>query len=333
MRVLIADDHRDSAASLALLLWTWGFEPTTVHEGLTALNLLREKNAPTLALLDWVMPGVAGVDICRELRKETSRPYTYVIMVTGQGGKDQMLDGLKAGADDYLVKPVDTHELCARVSTGKRILELQAKLLDTQCLLREQASRDSLTGIWNRRFILETVERELTRSRREAEPVAMIMADIDHFKQINDTYGHLGGDSVLHQIAQRLIAVLRPYDAVGRYGGEEFLVVLPRCGQREAFVLAERLRQCIDAEPVEFANKTIHVTLSLGIAVWDGEMTAQELLQISDTAMYQAKRAGRNCAFGAELFGKGYREIQHMACDYAREPMRLVGESLESKDR
>jgi two-component system, cell cycle response regulator len=320
MRVLIADDDKDSAQSLALLLWTWGFEPTTVHEGRSALNLLREKDAPNLALLDWIMPGADGVDICRELRKETNRPYTYVIMVTGQGGKDQMLDGLKAGADDYLVKPVDSHELRARLSTAKRILDLQASLLATQHLLREQASRDSLTVIWNRRCILESLERELTRSQREAEPVAIIMADIDHFKQINDTHGHLGGDSVLRQVAQRLIAVLRPYDAVGRYGGEEFLVVLPHCGLREAFVLAERLRHCVDAAPIEFANKTIHVTLSLGIAVWDGEMTAQELLQTSDTAMYQAKRAGRNCAFGAKVSGEGQKEFQPETCNFAREP-------------
>jgi two-component system, cell cycle response regulator len=294
MRVLIADDNRDSAESLAILLQAWGFDPIVVHDGLSTLAVLREPGAPTLALLDWVMPGANGIDICREIRRETGVPYTYVILVTGRGGREQMLDGLNAGADDYLIKPVDPNELHARLSTARRILHLQEQLLASQRLLREQATRDSLTGLWNRAMILETLERELARSRRDDQPVAAIMADIDHFKQINDTYGHLVGDGVLRQTAERLMAMLRPYDTVGRYGGEEFLVVLAGCGLKVALTLAERLRHGVETEPITEADKTIHVTLSLGIAVWDGQMTARELLRVTDDALYGAKRAGRN---------------------------------------
>jgi two-component system cell cycle response regulator len=295
MRVLIADDHPDSAESFAILLSAWGLEPTIVHDGLAALAFLRESTAPTLALLDWIMPGLDGPGVCREIRRETNRPYVYVILVTGRSGKAQMLDGLHAGADDYLVKPVDPNELHARLTTARRILDLQDQLLATQRLLREQATRDSLTGLWNRAMILETLQRELIRSQREHQPLAAIMADIDHFKHINDAHGHFMGDQVLRQTAQRLQGVLRPYDTLGRYGGEEFLIVLSGCDSSAALTLAERLRHCLDAEPIAEGDRTFHVTLSLGVCAWDGHMTAQALLQAADGALYEAKRVGRNC--------------------------------------
>jgi len=177
MRVLIADDNRDSAESLAVLLRIWGFVPVIVHDGQAALAFLREAAVPTLALLDWVMPGINGIDICREIRKEVKRPYTYVILVTGHGGKDHMVDGLTAGADDYLIKPVDPHELRARLNTARRILELHEQLLATQRLLHEQATRDSLTGLWNRTSILEILAREATAS--EALPQLFIEQTLD----------------------------------------------------------------------------------------------------------------------------------------------------------
>jgi two-component system cell cycle response regulator len=300
MRVLIADDNQDSAESLAILLRIWGFEPVIVHDGLAALAFLREAKVPTLALLDWVMPGMDGIAICREIRKEINRTYTYVILVTGRGGKNHMVDGLTAGADDYLTKPVDPDELHARFNTARRILELQEQLLDTQRLLHEQATRDSLTGLWNRAMILETLQRELNRSRRENQSLAVIMADIDHFKQINDTHGHLVGDRVLRQTAQRLQAMLRPYDTVGRYGGEEFLVVLPGCGATEALALAERLRQGMAAEPIADNDQAFQVTLSFGVSVWNSRISGQELLQSADSALYDAKRNGRNRVMSAE---------------------------------
>jgi two-component system, cell cycle response regulator len=296
MRVLIADDNKDAAETLAMLVEAWGYETITVYDGLAALAVLQGTGAPTLVLLDWIMPGMTGIDICREIRKDKARPYTYVILVTGRGDKDQMLAGLKAGADDYLIKPVEANEMQARLHTGKRIVELQEQLLATQRQLREQATRDSLTGLWNRATILEIFDRELARSRREGKLVSVIMADLDHFKSINDTHGHLVGDQVLRQTAERLRGVLRPYDTVGRYGGEEFLIVLPGCSTESALVLADRLRRCIEAELFRGQEVTLPLTLSLGIATGDGTAPPQELLRLADSALYRAKREGRNRA-------------------------------------
>jgi diguanylate cyclase (GGDEF)-like protein len=303
MRVLIADDHPASTHILALLVRRWAYEPVIVHDGPDALAALRGPDAPGLALLDWMMPGLNGTDVCREIRKDTHRPYTYIVLVTGQGRKGDMLDGLDEGADDYLIKPVDPNELRARLNAGKRIVTLQRELLATQKQLREQATRDALTGLWNRAMILEILDRDLARSRREGQPVSVIMADVDYFKRINDTHGHVTGDQVLRQTAQRLLTALRTYDTVGRYGGEEFLVVLSGCDAATALTLAERLRGCVDAEPVEDAGKRIGVTLSLGVAAWDGQVTAPDLLRTADEALYQAKCAGRNRTVRAALPG------------------------------
>lgn len=294
MRVLIADDHRDSAETLAFLLRVRGFEPVLVYDGITALDMLQTTDSPVLALLDWNMPGLNGTDICRAIRQDTARPYTYIIMVTGLGSKEQMLEGLNAGADDYLLKPVQTNELHARLNAGKRILELQDQLLRTQNLLREQATRDCLTGVWNRAMILDILNRELLRGRREGRPLTVIMADVDHFKNINDTLGHLVGDKVLYQTAQRMVTVVRPYDTVGRFGGEEFLVVLSGCNFDVSMALAERLRDCVGAEPVLSDGIAVPVTISLGVAVWNRHSSAQQLLEAADHALYQAKAEGRN---------------------------------------
>jgi diguanylate cyclase (GGDEF)-like protein len=188
--------------------------------------------------------------------------------------------------------------LRARLNAGKRILALQEQLLESQRQLREQATRDALTGVWNRAMILELLTREMTRSKRERRPLGVIMADVDHFKRVNDTHGHLAGDGVLRQVAQRLSAVVRPYDTVGRYGGEEFLIVLPGCDAGTTAALAERLRGSVAAEAVESEKVRVPVTISLGVAAWDGdEGHLAGLLRVADRALYEAKNAGRNRVF------------------------------------
>jgi diguanylate cyclase (GGDEF)-like protein len=295
MNILIAEDEVDLSHLLEVQVRLWGYQPVVVHDGLAALAALRAEDAPRLALLDWLMPGLDGVEVCRRLRGEPDGPYPYLILLTGQGGRQPMLDGLDAGADEFLAKPVDSAELKARLSAGRRIVALQEQL-------RRQASRDALTGLFNRAAVLAILERERVRAYREGRPLGVLLADVDHFKRVNDSRGHLAGDEVLRQAAQRMQSVLRPYDAVGRYGGEEFLAVLPGCDARATQSLAERLRACIEAAPMALDDGPLRVTMSLGATAWDGTEPAEasELLRAADEALYRAKAAGRNCTVLAQ---------------------------------
>jgi diguanylate cyclase (GGDEF)-like protein len=236
------------------------------------------------------------VEVCRKVRQRGQEPYIYLLLLTTKGRKENIIEGLDAGADDYLTKPFDPHELQVRLHAGKRIMTLQAELVETREALRVQAMHDSLTGVWNRRAILEVLGSELARSKREELPVAVAIADLDHFKRINDTYGHMVGDIALCEAAMRMRALLRTYDAIGRYGGEEFLMVLPGCTSQDAFRLADRLRVGMSQEPVKIPGGTIDVMCSLGVAASDTiailEPTA--LIQAADSALYRAKAGGRN---------------------------------------
>jgi diguanylate cyclase (GGDEF)-like protein len=289
MRILIAEDDPLLGQLLCEQVRPWGYEAVLLHNGLAALEVLRSPDAPRLALLDWLMPGLDGIEVCRRLRAEASPSYPYLILTTGQGGRQQMLEGLEAGADEFLTKPVEPVELKARLGAARRIIAMQEQL-------RDQASRDALTGLWNRAGALNILDRELQRARREGRPVAVLLADLDHFKRVNDTLGHLAGDAVLREAAGRLLHSVRPYDAVGRYGGEEFLIVLPGCDTDSALGLAERLRQSVAADPVEVEGGKVPLTLSLGVAVSAGQASpaALEVLRAADTALYEAKRTGRN---------------------------------------
>jgi diguanylate cyclase (GGDEF)-like protein len=296
MRILIAEDQIHVGHLLEELLRPWGYEAVIVPDGLAALGALQSPDAPQLALLDWAMPGLDGIEVCRQIRQDTDRPYTYVILITGEGSKREMLDGLEAGADEYLIKPVDAEELRARLTAGRRIVDLQNRLLTAQRQLREQATRDALTGLWNRRAILEILERELSRSSREGRPVGVILADLDYFKAINDEHGHLAGDRVLAETGKRMVAALRPYDGIGRFGGEEFLMVLPGCDAGVTRILAERLRRRVAGRSVEVDGKELAVTLSLGVSAWEsGRLdNVAGLLRVADEALYRAKADGRN---------------------------------------
>jgi diguanylate cyclase (GGDEF)-like protein len=302
MKLLLAEDDADQAQLLADLLRPWGYDPVIVPDGPAALVALRDADGPRLGLLDWGLPGLDGIEVCREIRRDLDMPYTYLVLLTGRGGHEVRISGLEAGADDFLAKPVDVPELRARLNAGRRILGLQEQLLTAQRRLLEQATRDSLTGLWNRAAILAVLDRELARASREGDPIGVLLADLDHFKQINDTHGHLVGDRVLRQAARRLQAELRSYDGVGRYGGEEFLVVLPGCDGPATLRLAERLRAGLEAEQVDLGDTPLTVTASLGGAWWrpQGKADAVALLRAADEALYQAKHAGRNRAVLAD---------------------------------
>jgi len=293
--VLIADDDPVSRRLLQVSLGNAGYRVVLAADGGEALRKWNEPDCPRLAVLDWMMPVLDGVEVCRTIRRSAREPYVYIVLLTAKGHQTEIIEGLEAGADDYITKPFDLQELKARLRAGKRILELQEQLVSAREQLRVQATHDSLTGLFNRMAILEALDREVTRSAREKKPLAVIMADLDHFKDINDTHGHQAGDVALRETARRMSASLRAYDSVGRYGGEEFLVVVPGSGLDAAFELAERLRQGVSAEPVSVAGEMIPITVSLGLAVSTAEICRpDQLLHQADEALYAAKRAGRN---------------------------------------
>jgi diguanylate cyclase (GGDEF)-like protein len=287
MRVLIAEDDAATRRLLEALLAKWRYDVLVTTDGVQAWQLLQQEDAPSLAILDWMMPGMDGVEICRQLRQQDVQSYTYVLLLTSRAQKQDVVEGMESGADDYLAKPFHPEELAARLRAGSRIVELQSQL-------RRQATHDELTGLWNRRAVLDALHRELERARRGRFSVGVVIADIDHFKLVNDTYGHLSGDAVLRNAALRMRDNLRAYDFIGRWGGEEFLFVLPGCDLENAALQADRLRRLLNDEPLATPAGPLGVTLSLGVAAGAGVGAAQALLAAADDALYQAKRAGRN---------------------------------------
>ncbi|MGA2435016.1 MAG: diguanylate cyclase [Bryobacteraceae bacterium] len=303
MRVLIADDDSVSRRLLANMLEKWNYDVLPASDGTQAWDLLRQEQAPRLAILDWMMPGMTGPAVCRELRRQRKEVYTYILLLTARNQKEDLIEGMEAGADDYITKPFDAQELKVRLRAGRRILDLQSELVSAREALREQATRDPLTCLWNRYSILDTLEKEVNRAGREGSTVAVVMADLDHFKEVNDTYGHLAGDAVLREAGRRMGSSVRSYDAVGRYGGEEFLIVLPEATTQSALHLAERLRAIVAAEPMNIAEGAVRASVSLGVtATQPGIHAAPEtLIRLADEALYRAKALGRNRVEWKEL--------------------------------
>lgn len=296
MKVLVADDSLVSRKLLEHSLRKWQFEVVMCEDGDSAWQVLETADAPRLAVLDWMMPGLDGVDIVKRLRSRSTDDYTYVLLLTAKDSQQDLLEGLSSGADDYLTKPYHEEELHMRLRTGQRILDLQQRLLATQEQLRIQAAHDGLTGLLNRTAGTGVLQRELARSRRENQPLAAVLADLDFFKGVNDTYGHQAGDDVLKETARRLVNALRAYDTVCRYGGEEFLLILPGIGADDALSLAERTRRAINAEPMVTNNVEIFSTISMGVA-WCPPtclISEETILEHADNALYKAKRNGRN---------------------------------------
>jgi len=296
LRILIAEDDSAFRRLLEDTLVRWGYEVMVCLDGSEACRILQSENAPQLAILDWKMPGMEGIEICRKIRKNAGDGYTYIILLTSQQRDEDLVTGMEAGADDYIIKPFKHNELKVRLRAGRRIIELQNELMAARDILREKAIRDSLTGLLNHEEILVVLDKELARSERDGVCVSIIMADIDHFKKVNDTYGHIAGDAVLRLTARKIQSMMRAYDAVGRYGGEEFLLVLPECCQECAVAFAHRLRACIGNEEMDTPEGMIPVTISLGVAGTGNDLRwdEQTLVKAADAALYKAKENGRN---------------------------------------
>jgi diguanylate cyclase (GGDEF)-like protein len=297
VRILIAEDDAISRRLLETILKKWGYDVVVAQDGVAAWSVLKQPDSPRLAILDWMMPGMDGIEVCHRIRERGNDvPYVYVLLLTARIQREDLLHGMEAGADDYVTKPFDANELKVRLRAGRRILDLQEQLMSAQEALKDQAARDPLTGILNRTAIFQVLEREISRSEREVGPLSVIMVDIDHFKRFNDTYGHLAGDAVLRETVRRMSASIRNYDAIGRYGGEEFLIVLPGCDAESGRGRADRLRQTVANEAFDTSEGRIVVTCSLGVGSMAGGKfaTPDDLIRCADNALYRAKGAGRN---------------------------------------
>lgn len=301
MKILVAEDDPVSRRLLEVTLSKWGYEVIACADGQAAWEVLKAPDAPQLVILDWMMPHMDGLQVCKNIRNPDERPaepYVYIILLTAKSQKTDMVTGLEAGADDYLTKPFDAQELRMRLRAGRRILDLLDELVQAREIMREQARKDSLTQLCTRATVLELLTHELDRSQRDSVdrdvPVSVVLADLDHFKHINDTYGHLAGDAVLREIARRMRDALRPYDSIGRYGGEEFLLVLSNCDTLGAAAMAERLLQAVRKDTIVLAEGTVSVTLSAGVATSGVVQDPELLLGAADAALYRAKRGGRN---------------------------------------
>jgi two-component system cell cycle response regulator len=292
--VLIAEDDPICRRVLQNRLANWGYRVITTENGLDAWEILQQANAPDLLILDWMMPGIDGPELCRRIREKQHRTYPYILLVTGKDDTQDLVRGLEAGADDYLSKPVDPTELRARLQVGKRILTLQHELIQAREELRFQANHDALTGILSRAAILSLLDRELQRGARAGTSTGILMMDLDHFKMVNDTYGHVTGDAVLKEVGRRINQAVRSYDFLGRYGGEEFLAVLSECSPTDVRTVAERVRSAVADTPIQTAGTSLWVTISAGGVVTSNLAPGVDLLSAADTVLYEAKANGRN---------------------------------------
>jgi two-component system cell cycle response regulator len=304
LRILVADDDPISLHLMGRTLKHSGYEVMTADNGRQAARELCKSGGPRLALIDWMMPELDGPGVCREVRRRHDDAYVYMLLLTAKQSSGDVVHGLEAGADDYLTKPCHPAELKARLNTGRRILQLEDRLVQAREEMRYQATHDALTSLLDRGAILSLLQGELRRSAREQSPLSLLLCDLDHFKKINDIYGHMAGDEVLQQVSKRLLNAVRSSDDVGRYGGEEFLIVLNGCSTSELKERAEEVRSSIKCLPCVTSYGTISLTLSVGaitVENWDRLLPIELFLKELDAALYRAKDAGRNRVVYAEL--------------------------------
>jgi two-component system cell cycle response regulator len=297
VRILVADDDAVSRSIMRRLLTQCGYEVTTASNGVEAVDAASMEYGPRLVLLDWMMPELDGPEVCRAIRKGSRRAYVYIILLTSKDSKDDLIAGLEAGADDYLTKPCNIEELRARLRTGERILQLEDNLVAAREEMRFRATHDGLTQLLNRTSVIQRLKDELGVAPECRKQFAVVSCDVDHFKKINDTHGHPVGDEVLCEIAGRLKNLVRASDPVGRFGGEEFLIVFGGCTDEAVPRLAEMLCNSIRSEPISTSAGLLDVSISAG-ALHVGRVAMDAgldcLLQAVDTALYQAKAGGRD---------------------------------------
>jgi two-component system chemotaxis response regulator CheY len=288
MKILIVEDDLMQRRFLQVILAQSGREAVTAADGEAAWNLI-QKERIQIVITDWMMPVLSGLELIRRIRAADLPHYTYLVLLTSQNAQNSIVEGLKAGADDYLTKPFDRNELMARLAIGERILKLEERL-------ELMATHDTLTNLLNRRALYAGAMTELNRSIRENSPLSLIMLDIDHFKSVNDAYGHPAGDKALCLVAETLLQNKRDYDLVGRWGGEEFLALLPKTSLADARTIAERFRAGIEAAGLQMPDGgTVKITVSLGVSsTATGSFDIEALIHQADKALYQAKNSGRN---------------------------------------
>ena len=296
MKLVIAEDDPTSRAMLQAVSSQWGYEPLLAEDGNAAWDLLHQEDPPRLLILDWEMPNLDGVALCARIREVQTTDPPFIILLTARDKPIDVVTALDAGANDYIIKPFEPIELKARLEVGRRMLNLQSRMAQAHLKLAYQATHDPLTNLLNRRAIMSALELEMDRAGRQMYPLAVGMCDIDHFKKINDEHGHLVGDEVLKEVSRRISSALRPYDPIGRYGGEEFLILLNSCGLQVTPPF-ERLLEAVGGTPIIAHNVECRVTLSCGVAVFEPPQDHRDgtaLLAAADLALYKAKDEGRN---------------------------------------
>lgn len=305
MKILVADDDPLSRRLMQGLLQRNGYEVILAGDGLTACHELTSSDGPRMALIDWLMPELDGPGVCREVRRRRKESYVYIALVTARQSSAAVVEGLEAGADDYLTKPCHPAELKARLLTGRRILSYEDKLVEAREAMRFRATHDALTRLWNRSSILSHLQQTMDASVRNKSALSILLCDIDHFKQVNDLYGHHVGDTVLEEVSGRLLNSVRKGDRVGRYGGEEFLVVLEGCRAEDLRSCAEQVRRSVAGTLTKTGTYPINLSISIGAATfegWEGMQSTEHLVKQADRALYEAKASGRDCVC---LFERG----------------------------
>jgi two-component system cell cycle response regulator len=306
LSILLVEDEATARLMTSRQLERAGFKVQTVANGAEALAMLKRRFFP-LMLTDWDMPKMDGVALCKAVREMPLEGYVYTILLTARIGKANIIEGLAAGADDYLTKPCDDNELRARLNTGRRILRLEQSLRAANSRIHLLSITDPLTATFNRRYLMERLPQEIERAGRYQRPLSVVLCDADHFKQVNDAHGHQAGDDVLKDFAKLLMGSSRQdIDWVVRYGGEEFLTVLPETGLPAAMAFAEKMRAAIAAHPFETAAGTLSVTSSFGVAGYDSlegqkEASVDRLIASADLCLYRSKELGRNQITGKAL--------------------------------